>query len=485
MNIILLVLSLFLLIQYFLIKEKRKKVKNLTEYQRHSNNKPTEDIVQELDLQSPEWYKNAVLYQVNIRQFSEKGDFSSIIPHLPRIKDLGADILWLMPIFPISETFKKCDDTETECWGSPYAPYDFKAVHPRYGTKEDFKELVNQIHAQGMKIILDFVPNHTGWDSVWMKEHPEWYVHKNGKIRPVTSDHGEEWADIAQLDLTNKDLREEWMRVHEYWVRAYDIDGYREDCAWAIPHGWWRELRTRLNQLKPHGIYMLAEDEVHGKEQFNVCFETNYGWGVHHFMKKIFTREMPASYLNDYTEDVKKRFGRRGSQMVFTQNHDENTWHGSETELFGDGADCYTALCFCIEGIPLIYNGQEVGLNKRLAFFNKDEIDWSTPSRADFFKTLTDLKHRNKALWNGNNGGELRKITTGVDDKIYAFYREKAGDRVVGIFNMSDEDIIFKMPNLDFQGEYHEVFGKSHIDFCSNEPIKLLRYEYLIFEKQV
>jgi alpha-amylase len=234
------------------------------------------------------------------------------------------------------------------------------------------------------------------------------------------------------------------------------VDGYREDCAWAIAADWWAELRKRLNKLKP--VYMLAEDEVHGREQFNVCFETNYGWGSHHVMKQISKGEKPASAMYEWTESIKERFGTRGWQLNFTQNHDENTWHGSERELFGKGADAFTALCFAMEGMPLIYSGQEAGLDKRLWFFNKDEINWSDLGRSTrLFSKLVKAKHDCKALWNGHHGGFIQKITNNVEDKVYTFYREKDGDRFVGIFNLTNEIVKMEMQSEKAAGFYTDV----------------------------
>ena len=432
-------------------------------------------------LNSPDWVKNAVIYQVNVRQFSKKGNFAEVEKQLPRLADLGVDVLWLMPIYPICIRERKCHpEATTECLGSPYAPYDFFSINPDFGSPEDLRTLIAEAHDLGMKIILDFVPNHTGWDSRWMLKHPEWFVRDAaGNVLPVTSDQGEIWGDIAQFDLKNKKLRENWMQVHEFWVKNFDIDGYREDCAWAIAPDWWLELRQRLNKIKP--IYMLAEDEVHGLEQFNVCFETNYGWGTHHVLKQIAKKEKPASALFEWTESIKQRFGTRGWQLNFTQNHDENTWHGTETELFSEGAeDCYTALTFIIEGTGLIYNGQEASLDKRLWFFNKDEIDWSGKSRAAFFKALTDLKHRNRALWNGENGGFIQKIETGADASIYAFGREKRGDRVVGIFNMTDEKTNFILRGSKFVGAFKNVLDNSAVELVENQTISFKPFEFLI-----
>ncbi len=469
MNLILLILATLLLVALYLRKKQVAPAPPPLLY----------------DLQTPDWVKNAVIYQVNIRQFTKEGNFNAFATHLPRLKDMGVDILWLMPIFPICEEKKKCDvDGTTECWGSPYAPYDFEAIHPRYGSEDDFRRLVEAIYQLGMKIILDFVPNHTGFGSKWIQEHPEWFIHKpDGSIMPVTSDQGEEWADIAQLDLLNTDMREAWMQAHEYWVRKFDIDGYREDCAWAIAPDFWLELRQRLNAMKP--VYMLAEDEVHGKEQFDVCFETNYGWGNHHFMKNTANGSYLASDLHKHTESIKKRFGTRGWQMNFTQNHDENTWHGPESELFGNGGDCYTALMFLMEGMPCIYNGQEASLDKRLSFFNKDEIDWSNMERTAFFKTLIDLKHTNKALWHGRDGGFIHKIATSNNANVYAFGREKDGDRVVGIFNMKDTPLSITIKNGRFTGKYKDVFTGEKFTLEAEMHYDLKGFEYHIFSNQV
>ena len=222
--------------------------------------------------------------------------------------------------------------------------------------------------------------------------------------------------------------------------------------------------------------------KCNGGEQFDVCFETNYGWGTHHWMKQIAKKHVPASALHKHTEFIKNTHGTRGWQMNFTQNHDENTWHGAEKDLFGAGADCYTALCYAIEGMPLIYNGQEANLTKRLSFFNKDEIDWSDMSRTAFFKTLNDLKHRNKALWNGRNGGFIHKIETTADDKVYAFQREKDGDKVFCIFNMSDTPLSITFNSGHFTGTFTNVFSKNTVNLAVGNHFDLKAFEFLILE---
>ncbi len=439
-------------------------------------------------LHTPGWAKNAVIYEVNIRQFSKAGTFNAFTQELPRIRDLGVDILWLMPIYPLATTNRKCHEGVTsECFGSHYAPLDFEAVNPRYGTMDDFNRLVARAHELGMKVILDFVPNHTGWDAKWMKEHPEWYEKgPDGKITdPINSDGTKwGWTDVAQLDFDNPELREAWMRAHEFWLKNTAIDGFREDVAGAVPTSFWLELRPRLDKIRP--VFMLAENEDKGREQFAACFEMNYGWGLHAVIKEVAKGSKPASAIYLHTEDIKNRFGTRGWQMNFTQNHDENSWNGTERELFGSGGDCYTALCFMIEGMGLIYNGQEASLDKRLLFFNKDEIDWNGKSRAAFFKTLTTLKHRNQALWNGHNGGVLHKIQTSDDAHVYAFYRKKSGDAVVCLFNLSDKPVDITWTDPILQGQWRDVFapGQPQLTLKSGERRQLGAFGYLILSNK-
>ena len=225
---------------------------------------------------------------------------------------------------------------------------------------------------------------------------------------------------------------------------------------------------------------MLSEDEVKGEQHFKICFNTNYGWETSIVLKKIVKGELPASALYDWTEKVKEKFGTRGWQLNYTQNHDENTWNGTEEELFGEGADCYTALTFVIEGMGMIYSGQEATLDKRLWFFNKDEIDWNGVPRAAFFKVLIDLKHRNKALWNGQSGGVLRKLTTDADDKVYAFIREKDGDTFVGIFNLSDQKVACVLRGGEAVGQYTNAFTGKEQAITADMSLSLKPFDYIL-----
>ena len=446
--------------------------------------KELEDLVfEEKPLSTPDWVKNAVIYQVNIRQFSPEGTFKAFAEHIERIAALHVDMIWFMPIYPLCDTNKKMhEEAETECLGSHYAVYDYFSVNPRYGTPEDFRNIVKKIHKLGMKVILDFVPNHTGWDSRWMLRHPDWFKKDAyGNITsPVKAETGESWGwdDVAQLDYSVKRMRENVIQAHEFWMNEFDIDGFREDVAGEVPTSFWNELRPRLEKIRP--VYMLSEDEVEGSDHFKVCFNTNYAWEASIVMKKIVKDLKPASALYEWTEEVKNRFGKRGWQLNYTQNHDENTWNGTEKELFGEGLDCYSALTFTIEGMGMIYNGQEASLDKRLWFFNKDEINWSNLERSAFFTTLIDLKHKNKALWNGQSGGELQKLSTDADEDVYAFYREKQGNRFVGIFNLKDKKVDLILRGGQAIGTYKNVFDQKSQVISEDLNLSLKPFDYLL-----
>ncbi len=434
----------------------------------------------------PTWAKSATIYEINVRQFSKEGTFAKATEGLKGIKELGVDIIWVMPIFPISEKNRKCKEEEkTECWGSHYAATSFTEVAPRYGTNTDFKAFVQKAHSLGMKVILDFVPDHTGWDCKWITEHPEYYYKIDGKIStpvdPVTK-KPTDWNDVAMLDYSNKGLREAMIKAHEYWIKEFDVDGYREDVAGFVQDDFWAELRPRLDKIKP--VFMLSEwgDNV---EHLKTCFQMNYGWNFHALIKDIFKGKKSADDLDAYLKDYKTKFPKAGYQMQFTQNHDENSWNGTERESFGEAGDMFTAFCFTFDGMGEIYNGQEVSLDKRLSFFHKDEIDWKGKSRTAFFRSLTDLKHKNKALWNGMDGGEVKRIATNESKNIYAFSREKNGDKVVCIYNFSAKPIDVKLTGSDLAGAYKNVLQKdAPYSLKANDTVKLAAWGCLVLSNK-
>ncbi|SFF26924.1 alpha-amylase family glycosyl hydrolase [Spirosoma endophyticum] len=423
---------------------------------------------------APDWARFATIYEVNTRQFSAQGTFKAVEAQLPRLKEMGVDIVWLMPIYPISQKNKKGE------LGSPYAVADYKAVNPAYGTPAEFKTLVTRAHALGLRVILDWVPNHTGWDHVWVKEHPDWYTKIKGHMTtPVDPTTGKptDWTDVVDLNYNNPDMRQGMIEAMQYWLKEYDIDGYRCDVAGFVPNDFWAELRPQLDKIKM--VFMLAEWEDE-PDHFKSCFNMNYGWSMHTMLKAIAKGARTADKIDSLREANQKRFPAWYYQMMFTQNHDENTNNGTLAESFGPGADAFVVLSSTLEGMPLVYNGMESNLNKRLAFFEKDTISWGNYAKSDFFEALLTLKHRNRALWNGLAGGKVLKIPTDHDDKVYAFYRQRDSDRVAVMVNLSGEPQTIRLEGNGFVGTYTDVFSHQSMELKSAMTVTLKPWEYRV-----
>jgi alpha-amylase len=423
---------------------------------------------------TPEWARNATIYEVNTRQFSPEGNFSAVATQLPRLKEMGVDIIWLMPIYPISQKNKKGS------LGSPYAVADYTTVNPAYGTLADFKALVNRAHALGMRVILDWIPNHTGWDHVWVKQHPDWYTLVKGKmIAPIDpkTNKPTDWTDVVDLNYDNPDMRKGMIEAMQYWIKECDIDGYRCDVAGFVPNDFWAELRPKLDKIKT--VFMLSEWEDE-PDQFKSCFNMNYGWAMHSLMKAVAKGDRTADKIDSLRDANQKRFPKWYYQMMFTQNHDENTANGTLAESFGPGADAFVVLSSTLEGMPLVYNGMESNLNKRLAFFEKDTIAWGTYAKSDFFETLLTLKHRNRALWNGLSGGNTVKIPTDHDDKVYAFHRQRDTDRVIVVLNLSGQPQTVQLGGEGYEGMYTEVFSRQPMNLKPDVTLTLKPWEYRV-----
>lgn len=449
-------------------------------------------------LRVPDWHKNATIYEVNLRHFTPEGTFQAFEAHLPRLKEMGVDILWFMPIHPISETKRKGE------MGSPYAVADYKDVNPDFGAMADFDHLLQAIHDQGMYAIIDWVPNHTGWDNPWITEHPEWYSKDaDGKITdPINYETGESWGwtDVADLDYDNPDMRLGMIDAMAFWIKERGIDGFRVDVAHGVPVDFWEQCSDSLYAIEP--VFMLAEAEVPAIVN-NGAFVVDYGWEMHHLLNEIAATQgvnriqqklekgnvVEGSEAEAYRKTAldidkllaeKDRQYERGYQMHFTSNHDENAWSGTEFARMGDGHLAFAVLTATFDGMPLLYTGMESAMDKQLEFFKKDEIDWGDYKYADFYRTLFTLKHKNKALWNGEHGGELVKIPTGNDENVYAFTREKDGDKVVVIINLSNDSQNVQLEGPDFPGTYQNAFTEEDMTLEKGSAMELGAWEYLV-----
>ena len=424
---------------------------------------------EELVVKHLDWTKNAVIYEVNVRQYTKEGTFNAFAKSLPRLKDMGVDILWIMPIHPIGEKDRKMP------LGSYYAVQNYLEVGKDYGTIDDFKALVKQAHQLGMHVIIDWVANHTAWDNVWITEHPDWYTKDStGKIIAPVKD----WTDVADLNYDNMDMRMAMLEALKYWVKETDIDGYRCDVADNVPSDFWNYVRRELDKIKP--VFMLAECDK--AELHRNGFDMSYCWTYMGGAYDIAAGKKTADYIDTLLLKETTAFKSDDYKMRFTTNHDENSWKGFDKEIYGDNFKGFALLSFTLPGMPMIYGGQEAGLAKRLKFFEKDPISWDDLSLADFYKSLIKLKKENKALWNGDFGGKIERSNTSNDKAVYAFTRVKDANKLLVVVNLSKETQKISLKG-NVEGNYKEYFTAKATSLKADDQIELKPSEYLVFVK--
>ena len=419
----------------------------------------------------PEWSKNLTIYEVNLWQYSSSGSFKDFEKHLPQLKELGVGILWFMPVQPIGVINRK------GTLGSYYSVKDYLSVNPEFGTMEDFKQMVKKIHKSGIYVIIDWVANHTSWDNSLITEYPEFYTKDStGKIISPVPD----WTDVADLNYDNKELRRYMTIAMKFWLKETDIDGFRCDVAGFVPTDFWEEVRPALDSMKK--VFMLAEWE--DPKLHNKAFDMTYAWDFHNLITNIAKGSKSVLSFDTLFKIEKNKYSTDAYRMYFTSNHDENSWNGTAYEKFGKGVKTFAVLSFIVPGMPLIYSGQEAGLNKRLKFFDKDTIEWKKDDFFNLYKILIALKKRNKALWNGNYGGEMKILKTSVDEKVLAFTRIKDSDEVLAVFNFSDKPVTVIIINNLSIGTYKNVFTKQLQQLNKNTSFKMNPWGYLLLEKQ-
>jgi glycosidase len=394
---------------------------------------------------APEWTKNANIYEVNLRQYTQEGTLQAFANELPRLKEMGVDILWFMPIHPIGEKNKKGS------LGSYYAVRDYKAVNPEYGTFDDFKMVVDQAHELGMYVMLDWVANHTSWDHIWVASNPEFYEKdENGElVSPF------DWTDVIALDYSNEEMRAAMIDALKFWVAEANIDGYRCDVASEVPTDFWEDARPQLQAIKP--VFMLAESEQ--TDLLEAAFDMNYGWEFHHIMNQVAKGEKGKKDILDYLDREQAKKPERAYMMYFITNHDENSWNGTIEERLAEADEAMAVLSYTLGGMPLIYSGQEAANSKRLEFFEKDPIDWKDYPKADFYKNLNGLKHHTSALWNGAQGGAFELIATHPDNEVLAFKKADANAEIITIVNLSNEKLSIDIDLSNYQGLISNKFA--------------------------
>ncbi|WP_426104987.1 alpha-amylase family glycosyl hydrolase [Massilia sp. TSP1-1-2] len=378
------------------------------------------------------WSRNANIYEVNIRQFTREGTINAFAADLPRLKKMGVDILWIMPVQPIGQKNRKGS------LGSYYAVRDYTAVNPEFGSMADFKAMVAQAHKLGMHVILDWVANHTAWDNTWVAQHNDWYKkNEKGDIFPVTFNEGgnvEYWTDVIALDYTKPALWQGMTQAMAFWLREADIDGFRCDVAGLVPVAFWNHARAELDKIKP--VFMLAEwAEPALHEQ---AFDMTYDWALADIFKKVGKGNADARDIVAYISKPEKVFPSHAMRMLFTNNHDFNSWHGTDRALYGPAYQALAVVAATLPGMPLIYNGQESALDKQLAFFEKDPIAWDSYRLTDFYSGLLKVKRDNPAMANGQYGAPATFSATG-NDKVLAYKRVLGTNVVEVVVNLSAE----------------------------------------------
>jgi glycosidase len=425
----------------------------------------------------PAWSKQAVIYEVNVRQYTPEGTLSALRAHLPRLKALGVDILWLMPVQPIGVKNRKGK------LGSYYAISDYTAVNRELGTLGDFKAVVDAAHSQGLKVILDWVANHTAYDHEWVAAHADYYEHKaDGSLMNARDNEGHEtdWTDVAELQYTNQALRRAMIGEMKWWVDSTGIDGFRCDVAGGVPTDFWVEARAALKADRPD-LFFLAEAEDPG---IHAAFDMTYGWELHHLLNAIARGKQSVSALDAYFAKNDSLYGPGAYRMYFTSNHDENSWNGSEFERMGANHKPAFVLSATAErSMPLLYSGQEVSMKKRLRFFEKDTIDWRGPSLAGFYRSVFDLKHTQPALANGPWGGRQAKLETTGGKAVYAFSRTQDTNTVVVAVNFDNKPATVTYRGLTRAGRYREWFMKAPTTLGDSGRIEIPANGYRVYVK--
>ena len=419
----------------------------------------------------PDWVRRETIYEINVRQYSEAGTFAAVEADLARIRDLGVGVIWFMPVHPIGAVNRKGP------LGSYYSISDYRGINPEFGTEAEFVRLVKAAQELGMRVVMDWVGNHTAWDHPWTRSHPEFYARNEaGEFVPP---YGFDWTDVIQLDYENPALWDAVIDDMLYWIRTAGIDGYRCDYATGVPTAFWNEAGRRLRDAKGD-FYLLSESEV--PQHQLAAFNSSYSFGMMHVINAVAGGTHPVSHLDDELARTRVRFPDGGSLIYYTSNHDENSWQGTVTERLGGGVEPFGVLTFMLDGIPLVYNGQEAGLAKRLEFFERDPITWRPHPLAGFYRTLCNLRRDTPALHTGS--GFIRVETT-ANESIYAILRDDGtGSRVLAFLNLTAEAVAFDAAHPRLAGAWRDAFGGADHRLGRGVSMALPAWGYLVLVQQ-
>jgi glycosidase len=409
--------------------------------------------------------EDVVMYEVFVRNFTPEGTFNAIIPQLDRLKNLGVNVLWLMPIQPTGVENRK------GTYGSPYAVQDYTQVNPDYGTKADFKRLVDSIHSKGMYIIIDEVANHTAWDHPWTKDHPEWFTRDSAGniIVPL----GTDWTDVADLNYDNQELKAEKIATLRYWIDSFNIDGYRCDVAEWVGYDWWKACIDTLRKIRP--VIMLAEGA--DPKLYESGFDMTYGWSMYSAMKKLWNGSGTTATIDSAYREEMQKYPAHYRHIRFITNHDENSWDDVPQVKFGtlDGSKAAFITALTMPGAPLLYNGQEVAYPNRINLFEKYTIDWTAnPEVQQWYSNVISIYNSSEPL----RRGALDQFST--ENKHVLIYERKTlgKDPLWVIVNAANEEVMAKLPEALQNKKLVDLISKEGI--ATEAALKLRPYEYHI-----
>ena len=412
-------------------------------------------------IEHPEWTRTAAIYEMNLRQMTEEGTFAAAEAHLPRLKELGVDILWLMPIHPIGEQNRK------GTLGSYYSVRDYYGVNPEFGTMEDLKAFVDAAHAQDMRVILDWVANHTAWDNPMRDEHPEWYDRDwKGDFRPTP---WFDWDDIIDLDYSEVGLRRYMIDAMAFWVREADVDGFRLDTAPMVPLDFWEDAHAALDAIKD--VYMLGEGEH--RDMHERAFDTTYAWSWAGTMHDIGQGHATGGALVGYYSQNEAVWPDAAQRMMHVSNHDQNSWEGTQFERMGPALMPAIVLSVISEGIPMIYSGQEAGNEKRLEFFERDPIEWREHEVGDLYARLFRLKEDTSALWNAPWGARMIPVPNDHGGEVLSFVRRDDASKVFAAFNFSSEALEVAFDQTLHHGAYTDFDTGEAVEMDANSMMSM------------
>ena len=419
-----------------------------------------------------DWAQDTNIYEVNLRQYTPEGSFNAFLKELPRLRQMGIETLWFMPITPISHEMR------LGTLGSYYACSSYTKTNPEFGTIADFKNLVSAAHELGFKVIIDWVANHTGYDHEWTKEHPDYYRRNlEGKFYDKNG-----WNDVIDLNYDNPELSAAMIRSMQFWIDECNIDGFRCDMAMLVPLAFWRTARRQLDSIKK--LFWLAECE---EVDYHEVFDASYAWKLLHKMEAYWKKETDIAGLDEVLRFYNDQFPPQALRAFFTTNHDENSHSGSEYERMGDAAMPFAVLCCTWNSLPLIYSGQELPNKKRLKFFEKDQIDWDGQYRLqDFFRTLLELRKRNPALKAGSGQTITIRLLNDASHFVFAFLRRNQvnGHEVLVVLNLSELDRpMVTIRDEQLYGVFTNVFTKGQRDFTNEKHVVLKPWEYQVYER--